>query len=74
MTLTADDIDDVFNATSAKVDAWLDEAMAAFSRGPMTRTADTIWNKQSPQMKDAARAKIPDAAALLDNLRKPRVK
>lgn len=70
MPLTMDDIDDVFNKVSSDVEAWLQEDMAAFLKGSIIRTADSMWNKQPDQVKEAARQQIPAAAKLLDGIRK----
>jgi len=68
--LNADDIEDIFNGVNAFVDDWLQQNFEAFMAGATTRAADVIWNKQPDEIKQAARAVSPEAAAKLDNIRK----
>jgi hypothetical protein len=67
--LIDDDVDDIFNRAEARVTEWADEVIGGFNNGTYTRTADTVWNAQPEEVKNNARAAIPDAASLLDSLR-----
>ena len=70
MPIDNDDVEDVFNLAAAQIEEWISAGLSAFMNGPVDRQADTLWKNQPDEVKAAARERLPEAAATLDNLRK----
>lgn len=70
MAYDADVFDDAANQVMADIDEWLEQAATAFQSGSFERAADSVWNNQPEEVKEIARKEIPEAAKLLDGIRK----